>query len=255
MHESLAELTEISMDGKTAGRIRCDPRLVPAPGQYLLAWAEQDLDTPLATALFSAGLCPGGFTLAPPVPAHWLPGNRLNIRGPLGKGFKLPQAARFVALATFTTPFRARRGEAPSRLLALVEPALAQNAALVLLTDYPPKDLPAAIEISPLSALAETMRWADYLALDAPRSALPALVQSIRAAAYSRDGQILVETALPCGGMGECGVCAVSRGAAGFDTHRTLHFDKLSASLNHQPRPYMLACKDGPVFDLKTLLE
>jgi hypothetical protein len=163
----------------------------------------------------------------------------LNIRGPLGKGFKLPQAARFVALATFTKD--------PSRLLALAEPALAQNAALVLLTDHPPENLPAAIEISPLSALAETLRWADYLALDAPRSALPALMQSIRTAAYSRDGQILVETALPCGGMGECGVCAVSRGAAGFGTHRTL--------LNHPPRPYMLACKDGPVFDLKTLLE
>lgn len=224
MHQGLGELTEITSNGKAAGRIRCDPRLVPAPGQYLLAQAEQDVDVPLAPPLFSAGLCPGGFTPAPSLPAHWLPGTRLNIRGPLGKGFKLPQAARFAALAAF--------GSNPSRLLALTEPILAQNAALVLLTDHPPEGLPAAVEISPLSALAETMRWADYLALDAPRSMLPALLQSIRAAGYSHDGQILVETPLPCGGLGECAVCAVNL-----------------------RKGYKLACKDGPVFDLKTLFE
>lgn len=224
MHQGLAELTEISMNEKTAGRMRCDPRLVPAPGQYLLAHAEQDSNAPLAVPLFSAGLCPGGFTLAAPLPPHWLPGTQLNIRGPLGKGFKIPTTARFVALAAFH--------KNPARLLALTEPALAQNAAIVLLTDNSPEDLSTAIEISPLEALTETMRWADYVALDAPRSALPALLQSIRAAAYSRDGQILVETELPCGGMAECGVCAVS-----------LH------------KGYKLACKDGPVFELKTLLE
>ena len=218
------ELTEITLNGKAAGRIRCDPRLVPAPGQYLLAWADPDSDAPLATPIFSAGLCPGGFTPAPPLPTNWLPGARLNIRGPLGKGFQLPPAARFIALAAF--------GKNPARLLALTEPALAQNAALVLLTDNLPEDLPAAIEISPLSALAETLRWADYLALDAPRAALPALMQSIGAAAYSRDGQVLVETPLPCGGMGECAACAVSL-----------------------RKSYKLACKDGPVFDLKTLRE
>ena len=218
------ELTEITLNGKAAGRIRCDPRLVPAPGQYLLAWADPDSDAPLATPIFSAGLCPGGFTPAPPLPTNWLPGARLNIRGPLGKGFQLPPAARFVALAAF--------GKNPARLLALTEPALAQNAALALLTDNPPEDLPTAIEISPLSALAETLRWADYLALDAPRAALPALMQFIGAAAYSRDGQVLVETPLPCGGMGECAACAVSL-----------------------RKSYKLACKDGPVFDLKTLRE
>ncbi len=218
------ELTEIRLDGKAAGRIRCDPRLVPAPGQYVLALAEQDTDAPLATPLFSAGPCLGGFTPAPPLPAHWHPGTRLDIRGPLGKGFELPRAARFVALAAF--------GKSPTRLLALTEPILAQNAALVLLADHPPEGLPAAVEISPLLALAETLRWADYLALDAPRAMLPALMRMLRAAAHARDGQILVDTPLPCGGMAECGVCAVSL-----------------------RKGHKLACKDGPVFDLKTLLE
>lgn len=220
----LGELTEIYLNGKAAGRIRCDPGLIPAPGQYLLARAVHDSDAPLATPVFSAGLCPGGFTPARPLPLNWFPGARLHVRGPLGKGFQLHPTARFVALVAFS--------ENPARLLALTEPALAQNAAIVLLTDNPPEGLPAAIEISPLSALAETMRWADTLAFDAPKAALPALLRLVAATTYSGDAQVFVETAIPCGGMGECGVCAVNL-----------------------RKGYKLACKDGPVFDLKTSLE
>ncbi len=224
MHQGSAELIEIYLNGKSAGRIRCDPRLVPAPGQYLLAQALSEPDAPLAHPVFSAGLCPGGFYAAPPLPADWRPGAHLNIRGPLGKGFQLPPTARFVALAVF--------GEDPARLLALAEPALTQNAAVVLLADAAPEGLPAAIEISPLSALPETLRWADYIAFDLPRAALPTTLKLITDTSYSRDGQALIETPIPCGGMGECGVCAVSL-----------------------RKGYKLACKDGPVFDLKTLLE
>lgn len=222
MHYGKAELTEISGDGKSAGRIRCDPRLVPAPGQYLLGHAAQDADASLATPLFSAGGCPGGFQLAAPLPAHWLPGAQLDIRGPFGKGFQLPATARFVALAA--------GGGTASRLLPLVELALAQAAAVVLLADTPPDGLPAALEISPLSALSEVTHWADYLAIDLPRAAVPAILASIPAA-YSGAGQILVETSLACGGMGECGVCAVPL-----------------------RRGYLLACKDGPVFDFNALI-
>lgn len=240
MHHGIMELAEIYLHGKSAGRMRCDPRLVPAPGQYLLAQALSEPDAPLAHPIFSAGLCPGGFYAASPLPVAWQPGTRLNIRGPLGKGFQLPAAARFVALAVFppeghrddVTLNAGRRPENPSRLLALVDFALAQNAAIILLTDTPPDGLPAAIEISPLAALAESLHWADYLALDLPRAALPTASKSITDAAYSGSGQVLIETPLPCGGMGECGVCAVSL-----------------------RKGYRLACKDGPVFDLKTLFE
>jgi dihydroorotate dehydrogenase electron transfer subunit len=224
MHQGPAELAEIYLAGKSAGRVRCDPRLIPAPGQYLLAQALSETDAPLAHPIFSAGVCPGGFYAAPPLPASWQPGTRLNIRGPLGKGFQLPVVARFVALAAFS--------ENPARLLALVERALAQNSAVILLTDNPPDGLPAAIEISPLSALAETLRWADYLAFDLPRALLPPILKHITDASYSGNAQALIETSIPCGGMGECGVCAI-----------------------HLRKGYKLACKDGPVFDLKTLLE
>jgi len=223
MRQGLAELTEIYMDDKRAARFSCPPALIPAPGQYVLAHALSEPEAPLATLVFSAGSCPGGFYAAPPLPVNWQPGTRLNIRGPLGKGFQLPVTSRFIALADFS--------ENPARLLALTEQALAQNAALILLTNYSPDGLPAAIEISPLSALTETLRWADYIALDLPRAALPAALKLIVTASYSGNGQALIETPLCCGGMGACGTCAISL-----------------------PKGYKLACKDGPVFDLKTLL-
>jgi dihydroorotate dehydrogenase electron transfer subunit len=149
---------------------------------------------------------------------------QLHIRGPFGKGFQLPATARFVALVSL--------GNDALRLLALTEAILAQRAALVLLTDRPPEGLPAAIEISRISALAETARWADYIAADLPRAVLPSFLRILVGASYRGEGQVLVETALPCGGMADCGVCAVS------------------LRKGHQ-----LACKDGPVFNLKTLYE
>jgi hypothetical protein len=225
MHQDRGELTEIYLNGKAAGRIRCDPRLVPAPGQYVLAHAAADSGAPLSTPVFSAGPCPGGFYTAPPFPIDWQPGTRLNIRGPFGKGFQLPPGARFVALAAFDEA-------SCSRLLALLEPALAQRAAVVLLADDPPEGLPAAIEISPLSALAETLRWADMLALDTTRPVLPTVLGHIRDTSYSREGQVLVHTPIPCAGMGECGACAI-----------------------RLRKGYRLGCKDGPVFDLKSLFE
>lgn len=224
MHQDIAQLTEIDLNGKSTGRIRCAPQLIPAPGQYLLAHAEQDTNAPLATPLFRAALCPGGFTLASPLPAHWQPGTQLHVRGPLGKGFQLPNTARFIVLVSFN--------KKPAHSLALIELALAQHAAIALLTDHPPDGIPTAIEISPVSTLAEATRWADYLAIESPRAALPGLLQIISQSAYHKDGQVLIETPIPCGGMGECLACAVNL-----------------------RKGFKLACKDGPVFDLKTLLE
>ena len=224
MYQDTAQLTEIDSNGKITGRIRCAPQLIPGPGQYLLAHADQDGNNPLATPLFRAGLCPGGFTLANRLPANWQPGTQLNVRGPLGKGFQLPVTARFIVLASF--------GKTTARLLALTEFALAQNAAIALLTDHAPDGLPAAIEISPISTLAEATRWADYLALDAPKDVLSGLLQTISQTAYHGDGQVFIETAIPCGAMSECAACAV-----------------------HLRKGFKFACKDGPVFDLKTLLE
>ena len=197
---------------------------------------------PLAQPIYPAGSCPGGFYAAAPWPggADWLPGAELELRGPLGRGFNLPTTTRKVALATLD-------GNG-ARVLALLEPALAQNASVVLVCDQPPTNLPSALEILPTAALSEVTAWADYLACQVRRERLPELLNLLtpeRNPLHLRPGlphaptksitprsnsaQVLVETPVPCGGLAECGACAISlRGGWGFK----------------------LACKDGPVFDL-----
>lgn len=227
MHVDTGQIDETFTEAGRAARIICAPSLVPAPGQYLLAHAPSEPNSPLPHPIFLAASHPRGFYAARPLPVSWTPGTQLTMRGPLGRGFHLPASAHRVALAAF--------GENPSRLLALLEPALTQNAEITLLADRPPKGLPPAIEILPLSALADTVKWADYLAIDAPRAALTAIHATLKPnsrplfSGYTIE--ILVETPLPCGGLADCGACAI-----------------------HAQRGTLLACKNGPVFDLKSVL-
>jgi dihydroorotate dehydrogenase electron transfer subunit len=90
------------------------------------------------------------------------------------------------------------------------------------------------VEVQPLRALAGVCSWADYLALDVEREAIPLLKQAlgnINSLKIPGEAQILVRTPMPCGALAECGVCSVElRGGV------------------------QLACDDGPVFDFKLLL-
>jgi hypothetical protein len=227
MLQGNAEVVEIYWDaGRAAARLVCDPRLIPAPGRYLQAHAPAESDAPLPVSVFSAGSTLNGFLAAPPWPVTWTPGTRLSLRGPLGHGFRLPTSARQVALAALD--------ESPARLLGLLPDLLARDAAIVLLADNAPADLPIAVEVQPLSALAEVSAWADFLALDLPRNLLPELGSRLGRGAQAPvplEAQALVKVPMPCGALAECGVCAVS-------TRYGIR----------------LACKEGPVFDLGTLL-
>jgi dihydroorotate dehydrogenase electron transfer subunit len=188
-----------------------------------MADALSEPDDPLSVPLFSAGLAAGGFLAASPIPKNWLPGISLNLRGPLGKGFSLPPSARTVALVVL--------GESSHRLTALIEPALAQGAAISLICDLLPTGLPDEVEIMPVTSLAEAVHWADYIAIDMPKDnlqSLPDLFQSIH---IIGNAQILLSAPMPCGGRGDCGVCAVN-----------------------VKRGYKLICKDGPVFNVKHFL-
>ncbi len=240
MHSGPGQIDEIFIEAGRAARITCASNLVPAPGQYLLAHAPSEPDAPLPHPVFLAASHARGFYAARPLPVSWTPGTQLSLRGPLGRGFRLPPSARRVALAAF--------GGNHSRLLALLEPALSQKAEITLLADIPPDGLPPAIEILSLNSLAATITWADYLAIDAPRAALGLIQQMLFPDSYlppsgytpnplPKDAlidcttDILIETPLPCGGMAECGACAIQT-----------------------RQGYQLACKDGPVFDLKSVL-
>jgi dihydroorotate dehydrogenase electron transfer subunit len=150
----------------------------------------------------------------------------------LGHGFELPISARRVALVAWDAP--------PLRLRGLIRPALRQAAAIVLVSDHPSERVPDDVEVQPLSALADIIGWADYIALDAARGNLHQLREKLgelsqenpaqRRRAAVRAAQVLVRTAMPCGGIAECGVCAVGLRSG-----------------------WKLACKDGPVLDWRDL--
>jgi hypothetical protein len=196
-------------------------------GRYVMAWSPEDSDAPLATPLFAARIEARGFQGASPIPSSWEPGTRLQLRGPLGKGFTPPANLRRLALASLD--------ESMSRLQPLMQTALEQGAAVALFTDHGVSNLPSAVEVNPLETLQEALTWADYLAVDLPREAIPELSRFMgverRPRALACPAQALVHLAMPCGGLAGCGACAVeTRGG------------------------WKLACEDGPVFELIDLL-
>jgi dihydroorotate dehydrogenase electron transfer subunit len=120
-----------------------------------------------------------------------------------------------------------------SRLYGLIQPALKQEAAVVFVSDARVDNLPDDVEIQPLSALSEIIEWANYVVFDVARDNLPGLREQLFNGQQVKvlfDAQVLVRTPVPCGGIAECGVCAV--------TVKT---------------GWQMACKNGPVFDWKEL--
>jgi NAD(P)H-flavin reductase len=191
----------------------------------LLAGTASQSD-PLPVSLFSTESTPQGFiTAALPVPETWMPGLELFLRGPLGRGFSIPASARRVALLSLEG--------SPARLLGLVAPALKQGAAVVIASDVNEGDLPDEVEVQPLSALGEAADWADYVALDVSREKMHGLKERLsgqRHFAVKNEAQVLIHTLMPCGGIAECGVCAVMT-----------------------PSNWKMACKDGPVFSWREI--
>jgi hypothetical protein len=218
------KLAEIFLDG--SARILCPPDLIPAPGQYLFAHAAGS-DSPLAFPLFSSlNLSSDGFRSAPGIPPSWKPGETLYLRGPIGHGFSLPASARKIALTAFDST--------PERLVGLIPQALRQNAEIVLFCDATIADLPEAVEVQPVKTLPGNLPWADYAALDADRENLNQLKELLggsRQVAAQMEAQILIRAPMPCGGIADCGVCAL-----------TIR------------RDMRMICKDGPVFDLADIL-
>jgi len=73
------------------------------------------------------------------------------------------------------------------------------------------------------------------MAFDVARENLPELgkrLGSLNQMSAYREAQVLIRTPVPCGGVAECGVCAVT-----------------------VKSNWKMACKDGPVFDWRDILE
>lgn len=201
----------------------------PVPGQYFQAHAQKDTVMPAGLTLFPSDLvavspqsvtlsCPGG------VPAHWAPGDRLNLLGPLGTGFNLPEETGKLAVAAI--------GDTAAFVIPLIGNILYHGGEVSLFMDEEIPRLPHRVEVNPLSDLPDTLRWADFLAVSI-------LDQDFEFDFRSRLGierpgcpaQLLVLGQFPCASLGECGVCAIKTSG----------------------RRTFLACQDGPVFDWKSL--
>jgi hypothetical protein len=196
-----------------------------------LADSPTDSESLVSTVIYPQHILDDGLVAAPtdrrfPDP-DWTLGSSLILRGPLGKGFRLPAKLRNLALAA--------AGDSAARLLPLLKSA----GSVALFTNAPLPDLPAEVEIQPLDGLAEGLSWADYLALDLPGTPDSGLrfLGDLRAALKLDErmplpcpAQALLSGPMPCGGVADCGICAV-----------------------RARRGHRLACKDGPVFALNEL--
>ncbi|MGE5220864.1 MAG: hypothetical protein ACM3PY_00405 [Omnitrophica WOR_2 bacterium] len=227
MRSYVGKVTEIRLEasGELAAQVSCLPSAVPAPGQYLLARLSTDRDAALGLPLFLSEEIPAGFQTSPPIPSSWTPGVSLSLYGPLGRGFRLPAHTRRLVLAAV--------GNTASRLWALAPAALEKEAAVAFFSDTALPKLPASIEAYPLAALPEALSWADFLAVDLPAGKLSELRTCLGLKTGEHlncPAQALVTIPMPCAGMADCGACA--------------------APVRHG---WKLACKDGPVFDLKDL--
>ena len=226
MHTGKGQIVELILEnGLRHARISCPVNLIPSPGQYLLAGIASQSD-PLPVSLFSTESTPQGFIASAPIPETWTPGTEINLRGPLGHGFVLPPAAGKIALIAFD--------DSSARLRGLIRPTLDRSGSVVLVCDTEEENLPDDVEVQPLSTLEDVLIWTEYAAFDVARENLDRFRESLNELGHlSRklEAQVMVRTPVPCGGVAECGVCAVT----------------LKSSSK-------LACKDGPVFDLREII-
>jgi len=211
----------LTIAGQLSARLTCPPQAVPAPGQFVLVKDEQaDLPFPL----FLKELSPQGFIAAPFTPSTWSPGTSLQLFGPHGRGFHLPDNLRRLGLIAL--------GNTVARLLPLADTALSQHTDVALFTNNPLPAIPYALEVFPLSTFPEYYTWPDYLVVDLPLESIPRLRSILRSPDQLQcPTQALILTSMPCGGLAGCGVCA----------------------LLTRTRKWKLACKDGPVFALSEL--
>jgi hypothetical protein len=121
----------------------------------------------------------------------------------------------------------------------LIPLAFRQGASVSLLCKSIPDDLPEEVEAQPIKALEEIRRWADYIAFDVALETLPELIERLEGKDQPQvraersigfEAQVLVRAPMPCGALGDCGVCALT-----------------------VRRDWVMVCKDGPVFDLSEL--
>jgi hypothetical protein len=191
------------------------------PGQAALADLGESCG--LLTPLFPCETAPGLVSFPIFADSALRPGMRLSLTGPIGTGFRPPAGSRHWLLASTE--------RLPARLLPLLVQGVERGVEVVFAGELSTHSLPPSVEVE--RSLDRALDWADYLAVDTTPEALPQLLDSLTAAGVapqSLAAEILVASDMLCG-FGGCGACAV-----------------------RSRRGWVLACADGPVRPLHTLL-
>lgn len=225
MERKTGHLAELRLfAGEEQALIACPPEMVPAPGQYLLAAERGAIQT---TPLFLAGTWKQGFQAAKPQQVRWQPGTDLSLFGPLGNGFHLPGDVQRLAMLEM--------GNSNSCLLPIMKLLHYPGARVTLFSNAPMADLPPEMEAYPMQDFQDSLDWADYFIVDVPLEKVDSLIecfpQSVHQSVDIR-GQVLVQSKMPCCGLGKCGVCSIK-----------------------VKRAWKLVCEDGPVFNLSGVLQ
>ena len=228
----IIRVIQLDEDGNRSAFIENQSKHYPDPGNYLLGHNPADINEVLSVPLFpvslKASLEDSPHPILGPIPNSWSPGTRLNLTGPVGNGFKLPHDIRHLALVSISGSI--------ARLLPLINPSIATSADIAIFSPAPLQadSLPPSVEIHHLNAISENFSWATFMVIDTPLPELAKMRGLFGLNPYEKlpcPTQVLIQVSIPCGGLGECGACAVP-GSMG---------------------DYKLACVDGPVFDINTL--
>ena len=172
---------------------------------------------PRRIPLFPSAIHDDGFSSVM-IPDRWSPGSKLDLMGPLGRGFSPPATARRWLVASSL--------EHSSGLMPIIEMGLERRVELAYWGQHVPQ-LNPAVEV--VIGLEEGLRWADYAACETSLETLPMLQAAWTQVEPQPTTQVLVLPDLPCG-FGACQACATP--------------------LAHGTK---LACVDGPVFDAREL--
>ncbi len=215
-------IREIQLNpGGIGAWIDCPKSAIPTAGQYMKCWLPEEHSAPLAHTIFPMDFGEKGFLTTSPVPSTWHPGKKLMLRGPSGKGFRLPDPCKRLAAVVLDSSVE--------RVYPILKQGLGNGSAVTLCTDQPLPDLPFELEVLTSNHAEDIITWADFVVMDFPSTYIHDVRELLKKHG-TRKGQALVHASMPCGGMAECGVCA-------FSLQRRLH----------------LPCKDGPVYELQEL--